>query len=305
YLGMAGFGSPKVVRERLAAADTMLVVGCRLNEITSFDWTIPAAGTRWAHVDVEPTRPDPSLRPADLSIRADARLFLRAAVARLEARGVLDKEATDRRTERNEADRSAWEAATVVDAHPWNGPGVHPGRVVTTLRSLLPDDAIVTTDAGGFGSWAARGFRFRRPGTFLGPTSGAMGYGLPAAIAAGLIHRDRVVVALVGDGGMGMTLAEVETAVRMGLRTIVLVFDNQRFGMIRTYQDRRDGGSTVGTELGPVDFGAAARALGARGISVPDDAAFQPALRQALVADKPTILHLTVDPRWENVDSRP
>ncbi|HJW23151.1 MAG TPA: thiamine pyrophosphate-dependent enzyme, partial [Candidatus Limnocylindrales bacterium] len=179
------------------------------------------------------------------------------------------------------------------------------GRVISTLRRLLPDDGIVTTDAGSFGTWAARGFRFRRPGTFLGSTSGAMGYGLPAAIAAGLVHRDRAVVALVGDGGMGMTLGEVETAVRMGLRTIVLVFDNQRFGMIRTYQDRREGATTAGTDLGPVDFAAAARSLGARGVAVSDDAAFEPALRQALASDRPIVIHLTVDRRWENVDSRP
>jgi len=305
YLGMAGYGSPATVRERLATADAMLVIGCRLNEITSFDWTVPAPGTRWAHVDVDPVRPSADLAPAALVVRADARLFLRAAVARLESRGVLDAAGADQRSAGNAEDRAAWEAATIVDRHPWTGPGVHPGRVVTSLRRLLPDDAIVTTDAGSFGGWAARGFRFRRPGTFLGPTSGAMGYGLPAAIAAGLVHRDRAVVALVGDGGMGMTLAELETAVRMSLRTIVLVFDNQRFGMIRAYQDRREGGSTVGTDLGPVDFAAAARALGARAATVPEDGAFEPALRQALVADRPTVLHLTVDPRWENVDSQP
>src|SRR5204862_8036152 len=129
----------------------------------------------------------------------------------------------------NREDRAAWEEASVVDATPWEGPGVHPGRTIATLRRVLADDAIVTTDAGSFGSWAARGFRFRRPGTFLGPTSGAMGYGLPAAIAAGLVHRDRTVVALVGDGDMGMTLAELETAVRTGLQTLLPVFDNQRF----------------------------------------------------------------------------
>jgi acetolactate synthase-1/2/3 large subunit len=132
-----------------------------------------------------------------------------------------------------------------------------------------------------------------------------MGYGLPAAIAAGLVHRDRAVVALVGDGGLGMTLAEIETAVRMGLRTIILVFDNQAYGMIRTYQDRRPGGSAVATDLGPIDFAAAARSMGARGVRVEDDAAFEPALRQALVADKPSLLHLVVDRRWEGADSTP
>lgn len=305
YLGMTGYGSPPTVRERLAAADAMLVIGSRLGEITSFGWTVPAAGTRWAHVDIAPAAPPAGVLPATITITSDARMFLRGAVALLESRGVLDKASTDARVERNEVDRTAWEAATVVDAHPWTGPGVHPGRVITSLRSLLPDDGIVTTDAGSFGGWAARGFRFRRPGTFLGPTSGAMGYGLPAAIAAGLVHRDRAVVALVGDGGLGMTLAEIETAVRCGLRTVVLVFDNQRYGMIRTYQDRRPGESAPATDLGPIDWAGAARALGARGTRVEDDAAFEPALRQALVSDRPTVLHLVVDRRWEGVDSAP
>jgi len=305
YLGMTGYGAPPTVRERLASADALLVVGCRLGEVTTFGWTIPAAGTRWAHVDIAPATPAPGTPEPAFTVTADARLFLRAAVQRLESRGVLDAASADARSERNAADRAAWEAATVVDTHPWSGPGVHPGKVITTLRHLLPDDAILTTDAGSFGSWAARGFRFRRPGTFLGPTSGAMGYGLPAAIAAGLVHRDRAVVALVGDGGLGMTLAEIETAVRCGLRTVIVVFDNQRYGMIRSYQDRRTGGAAVATDLGPIEFAAAARALGARGVHVADDAAFEPALRQALVADRPSLLHLVVDRRWEGVDSTP
>jgi acetolactate synthase I/II/III large subunit len=304
YLGMTGYGSPSTVRARLQEADAMLVIGSRLGEITTFGWSIPAPGTRWAYVDIAPASLPAVLPAPELTVTSDARLFLRAAVAWLESRAVLDAESTDARAARNAEDRAAWEAATIVDGHAWSGPGVHPGKVITTLRQLLPDDAIVTTDAGSFGTWAARGFRFRRPGTFLGSTSGAMGYGLPAAIAAGLVHRDRAVVALVGDGGLGMTLAEIETAVRHGLRTVVLTFDNQRYGMIRSYQDRRSG-AAVATDLGPIDFAAAARALGARGIRVEDDAAFEPALRQALVADRPTVIHLVVDRRWEGVDSTP
>jgi len=316
YLGMTGYGAPSTVRERLASADAMLVIGCRLNEIASFGWAIPALATRWAHVDLDarPVReprsggdaaatPDDGPARPDISVTADARLFLRAAISRLETRGVLDAAIADRRAAANATDRAAWEAASVVDGEAWAGPGIHPGRVIATLRRVLPDDAILTTDAGNFAGWAARGFRFRRPGTFLGSTSGAMGYGLPAAIAAGFVHRDRATVALVGDGGMGTSLAEVETAVRNGLRTIVLVFDNERYGMIRTWQDRRDGGSDVGTDLGPIDFAAAARALGARGARVEDDAAFEPALRQALVSDRPTVIQLVMDRRWQGVDS--
>lgn len=302
YLGMAGLAAPATVRARLETADAMLVIGCRLNEPTSFGWTVPAASTRWAHVDLAPVRPSPDLRPADIVVTTDARSFVRSAVARLETKGVLDAALVARRDGHNGPDRAAWEAASVVDASPWSGPGVHPGRTIATLRRVLPDDAIVTTDAGSFGGWAARGFRFRRPGTFLGPTSGAMGYGFPAAIAAALVHRDRPVVALVGDGGMGMTLGEIETAVREGARVIALVFDNEQYGMIRGYQDRRDGGRPVGTDLGPIDFAAIARACGARGVRVDTDDAFEPALRQAMAEERPTLIQLSLDRRWLSVD---
>ncbi|MBA2757281.1 MAG: hypothetical protein H0U37_07540, partial [Chloroflexi bacterium] len=156
-----------------------------------------------------------------------------------------------------------------------------------------------------FAGWAARGFRFRRPGTFLGPTSGAMGYALPAATAAALVHHDRPVVALVGDGGMAMTMAELETAVREKARIIVLVFDNERYGTIRMWQERRKTGVGVATELGPIDFAAVARAMGARGVRVDRDADFEGALRQAMAEDRPTVIQLALDRRWVSVDSVP
>lgn len=304
YLGMAGLGAPAVVRERLESADAILVLGSRLNEATSYDYSVPAAGQRWIHVDIEPGRPA-DLPTAARTITADARTFLKAANEVLTTRGVLDAGLVTARDGHNATDRTAWEAATVVDATPWDGPGIHPGRVITTLREILPDDAIVTTDAGNFAGWAGRGFRFRRPGTFLGSTSGAMGYGLPSAIAAALVHRDRAVVALTGDGGLAMTLSELETAVREHARVIVLVFDNQRYGTIRMWQDKRGTGQGVATELGPVDFAAAARAFGANGEHVTTDLEFEPALRRALTADGPTVIQLTLDQAWVSVDRPP
>jgi acetolactate synthase-1/2/3 large subunit len=303
YLGMAGLGAARSVRERLAAADAMLVIGCRLSEPTSYDDAIPAATTRWAHVDLEPVRAE-GLRAADLAVAADARAFLRAANERLLGKAVLDAEFVRRRQAHNQDDRAAWGAATIVDAdaEAWTGPGVHPGRVIATLRRVLPDEAIVTTDAGNFAGWAGRGFRFRKPGTFLGPTSGAMGYGVPAAIAAALVHRDRAVVALVGDGGMAMTMAEIETATREGARIIVLVFDNERFGTIRMWQEDRGTGEGVATELGAVDFAAIGRAMGARGVRVEHDADVEPAIRQALVEERSTVIQLALDRAWVSVD---
>jgi acetolactate synthase-1/2/3 large subunit len=303
YLGMAGYGSPAVVRERLERADAILVLGCRLSEITSFGYTIPRSDQRWVHVDIEPLGDRAGLPPASLSVRSDARTFLRAAVTRLQG-AVLDAAGVDARRIANAADRTAWEEATAVDGSTWSGPGVNPGQAIATLRRILPDDAIVATDAGNFGLWLARHFRFRRPGTFLGPTSGAMGYGLPAAIAAALVHRDRTVVAVAGDGGFAMTMAELETAVREKARVIAIVFDNERYGTIRMHQDRRNGGAgePIATDLGPVDFAAIARACGARGARVDDDAGFEPALRQALAADRPTVIQLSLDRRWVSPD---
>ncbi len=301
YLGMAGLGAPESVRQRLADADALLVIGSRLNEATTYGYTLPTAGMRWAHVDLVPSRSG-DLPSANLAVTSDARSFLRAANERLLSGAVLDAERVAARDANNASDRATWEADTVVDDTPWDGPGVHPGRTVATLRRVLPDEAIVTTDAGNFAGWAGRGFRFRRPGTFLGPTSGAMGYGLPAAIAAALVHRDRPVVALVGDGGLAMTMAELETAVRESARVVVIVFDNERYGTIRMAQDRRGSGEGIATELGPVDFTAIARAVGARGARVERDDAFEPALRAALAADRPTVIQLVLDRRWVSVD---
>jgi acetolactate synthase I/II/III large subunit len=304
FLGMTGFGAPSTVRDRLDAADALLVIGSRLNEPTTFDYAVPRAGLPWIHVDIAPSA-SAAAHPAERVVVADAKAFLKAANERLIGRAVLDAGLVATRQANNLEDRAAWEVASVVDGQPWDGPGVHPGRVITTLRTVLPDDAIVTTDAGNFASWAGRGFRSRRPGTFLGPTSGAMGYGLPAAIAAALVHRDRPVVALVGDGGLGMTVAELETAVRVGTRVVIVVFDNQRYGTIRMWQERRGTGIGVATELGPVDFAAIARACGAAGTRVETDAAFEPALRSALASDRTTVIQLSLDRAWLSIDDTP
>jgi acetolactate synthase-1/2/3 large subunit len=304
YLGMAGLGAASTVRQRLDAADALVVIGSRLNEATSYGYAMPRAGLRWAHVDLEPGRAN-GLPAPEIAVAADAKAFLRAANERLVGRTVLDAALVATRQANNATDRAAWEAASIVDADPWDGPGVHPGRTVATMRRVLPDDAILTTDAGNFAAWAGRGFRFRRPGTFLGSTSGAMGYGLPAAIAAALVHRDRAVVALVGDGGLAMTMAELETTVRAGLRIVVVAFDNERYGTIRMWQDQRGTGIGIATELGPVDFAAVARACGARGVRVDRDADFEPALRAALAAERSTVIQVALDRRWVSVDQPP
>jgi acetolactate synthase-1/2/3 large subunit len=302
FLGHAGYGAARTVLPRLLEADALLVIGCRLSETVTYDYRVPTTETRWAHVDLEPRQVHAGLSTPDIPLEADAGAFLRAALATL-GRGP-DRMADPDRRAANAWDRAAFENASVVDGEPWDGPGVHPGRVITTLRRVLPPEGILTTDAGNFGLWAGRGFRFLRPGTFLGPTSGAMGYGLPAAIAASLARPSVPVVGLAGDGGFAMSMSELETAVRERTSPVMLVFDNRRYGTIGMHQ-HRGGRAAIATDLGPIDFAAVAEASGALGLRVDRDDSFEPALRLALGSDRPAVIHLEVDPRWVSPDDTP
>ena len=285
YLGMTGYFAAPTVRRRLEDADAILVIGSRLNEIASYHHAIPAAGTPWAHVDVEPLVSRPGLAAPTIALAADARTFLREA-RRVLGGGVLDAAGLERRRAAMAADRAAYEDARRVDEEAWDGPGVHPGRIVATLNRVLSPDTIITTDAGNFGGWAARGLILRRPGTFIGTTAGAMGFAIPAAVAASLAGPGRPVVALAGDGGAGMTIAELETAVRCGVHPVVLVFDNERYGTIHDHQVQQ-GFAPVATDLGPVDWVRVAEGFGALGSRIERDDDFEPALRAALAATPP------------------
>ncbi len=296
YLGVTGYGAPAVVRERLAAADALLVIGCRLNEVASFDYAIPAPTTRWAHVDLEPRTAHAGLRAPDYPLVADARSFLELAL------GVAGDVPRTRASVAD--DRAAYLAATTIPTREWNGAGVDPAYVVSVLQSTLDSDAILTTDAGNFGLWPARYFKFGRGQILLGPTSGAMGYGLPAAVAAALAQPERQVVALCGDGGLAMTMNELETAVRTGAKPVVIVFDNEKYGTIAMHQANEQR-PEVATGLGPIDFAAIARACGAHGVHVSSNQEFEPALRAALAADRATVLHLVLDPGWISPDRPP
>ncbi|MBI4942938.1 MAG: thiamine pyrophosphate-binding protein, partial [Actinobacteria bacterium] len=175
------------------------------------------------------------------------------------------------------------------------GGGVHPVEVVAALERHLPADAVVTNDAGNFSVFAHRYRRFTRPRTQLGPVSGAMGYGLPAAIGASLAAPGRPVVALAGDGGFLMTAVELETAVRVGAPVLCVVFVNGSYGTIAMHQARRFG-RTAATDIGPVDVATLARSLGADGVTVTDPADLDDVLAAAARFDAPRVVAVRTDP---------
>lgn len=288
YAGHLGLGpNPRLV-ERIRASDLVLVVGSRLGETTSQGFTLfdlPRPRQRLVHVHNDPEELGRFYQP-DLAILAGLNAFAAAARALPAPR----YRSWSAETVEAHAEELAWRAPTRI-------PGaVQLGEVVAWLRERLPPEAILTNGAGNYAIWANRHFGYRGLGTQLAPTSGSMGYGLPAAIAAKLRHPERPVLCFAGDGCFLMTGQELATAVQYGCRLVVLVVNNGMYGTIRMHQERQYPTRVIGTELRNPDFAALARAYGAFGARVERTSEFAPALEAALAADGPALIELVVDP---------
>ena len=158
------------------------------------------------------------------------------------------------RHDHNQADRQRFEDATAIPEPPLTGTGVPYAHVMRVLSYMLTPETIIASDAGNFYGWLARYYRFRRVRTYLGPASGAMGFGLPSAIGAKIARPGTPVVSLSGDGGFAMTMSELETAARYGADVVAIVLDNARQGTIRMHQEAQFPGRVIATELGITDL---------------------------------------------------
>jgi acetolactate synthase-1/2/3 large subunit len=182
-----------------------------------------------------------------------------------------------------------------LEPTPMPGP-INLGEIVAYLRERLPAESIITNGAGNYTAWVHRFYEFSIPRTQLAPISGAMGYGLPAAIAAKVVHPERIVVSFAGDGCFLMNGQELATAVHYGLNVVFIVVNNNMYGTIRMHQERHYPGHVHGTSLTSPDFAAYARAFGAYGEVVERTEDFGDAFERALRADRPALLELRIDP---------
>ncbi|MGH6962106.1 MAG: thiamine pyrophosphate-dependent enzyme, partial [Dongiaceae bacterium] len=288
YAGDVAIGINPKLAERVKTCDLLLVVGARLGEMTTSGYSlvgIPVPQQRLVHV--HPGAEELGrVYQAALPINAGMPQF--AAAARAIA----------------PVDSSAWRdwaRAARADylenlKHPQIPGPLQMGEIMAWLRRRLPADAIITNGAGNYTTWAHRFYQYRAFRTQLAPTSGAMGYGVPAAVAAKAVHPDRIVVSFNGDGCFLMNGQELATAVQYGLAVIFLVINNGMYGTIRMHQEREYPGRTVATDLVNPDFAALARAYGAMGETVTTTAEFAPAFERALAAGKPALLELKLDP---------
>lgn len=288
YAGDVGLGINPALKQRLAESDLLLLVGARFSENPSQGFTlldIPKPRQRLVHVHPGPEELGRIYLP-DLAINATPGTFFEAAAA-LEPAPAWDGSSA---AEAHAAYR-AW-----TDAPPAGAGALTLSHVVAVLRERLPPEAILANGAGNYATWLHRFYRYRW-GTQLAPTSGSMGYGLPAAVAAACRHRDRPVVCLAGDGCFQMTASEFGVACQHGLDLLVLVCDNGMYGTIRMHQERAYPGRVVATAMANPDFAAWARSYGALGITVTRDEEVAEALEQGLAAAGPALLHLRLDPR--------
>jgi acetolactate synthase-1/2/3 large subunit len=290
YAGDLGLGVNPAILARVDEADLVLLVGGRLSEVPSQGYgllDIPNPRQALVHVHPDPDELGRVYRPR-LAINAAPTAFT-AALEGVQPPGELPWAGA---ADAAHASYLAWSDPTRIST-----PGaLQMGPVMAHLRDVLPADAILCNGAGNFATWVHRFWPFRRYASQLAPTSGSMGYGVPAGIGAKRLHPDREVVILSGDGDFLMNGQEFATAVQYDLPVIVILLDNGMYGTIRMHQERAYPGRVSATALRNPDFAAYARAFGGHGERVERTEDFAPALERARASGRPAILHCLIDP---------
>ena len=288
YVGDVGIGIDPKLAARIKAADLVLTVGPRLGEMTTSGYTlfdIPRPQRSLVHVHAGAD---------ELGRVYQAELLINAGMAEFASSAAALPAVDGQR-------RRGWLAEARADYIANITPGTMPGdldmgAVMVWLREHLPRDAILTTGAGNYTAWVHRFYQYGSFRTQIGPTSGAMGYGVPSAIAAKLVFPEKTVVSFSGDGCFLMNGQELATAVQYRLPIIFLVVNNGMYGTIRMHQEREFPGRVLGTDLINPDFAALARAYGATGEIVARTELFAPAFERARAANGPALLELRIDP---------
>jgi len=282
YIGNLGYGPNPALVKRIKAADLLLIAGPRMGEATTDGYTLIAPthpGQTLIHVHPDPEELN-RVYAADLAICAGMTAFAESAAAMTPS---------PREQTHHAAARAEFEAWRQVQP---TGETLDIGLMVEAMRERLPADSIICNGAGNFSGWWHRHWHYSGPVCQLAPTAGAMGYGLPAAVAAKLRHPDRQVVALAGDGCFLMNGQELATAMRHKARLLIVVVNNASYGTIRMHQEREYPSRVSGTQLHNPDFAALARAYGAIGIRVETSGEIGPALDKALAANRTALIEM-------------
>ncbi len=310
YVGDVGIGVNPALAARVRDADVLLAIGPRLGEMTTSGYTLlraPLPDRRLVHVHagieelgsvyqaelmIASGMPEIAAALRDMSVESSAWSGT-AAQARAEYEAWQREPAIYSRADDSRPAQERSEARSDPELNLW--------RVVQALRKLLPADAILCNGAGNFATWANRFWPYAGLRTLLSTTSGTMGYGVPAAVAAAIVQPHRTVVCFAGDGDLLMNGQELATAAQYDAGLVVIVFDNAMYGTIRMHQEREYPARVHGTALVNPDFAKYGEAFGGFGVRVQTNEQFEPAMRAALAHARehrrPAVVTLQVDPQ--------
>lgn len=298
YAGHLSLGPPQYLSNRVRSADLLIAVGTRLGDISTGGYSVlvpPRIPQRLVHVHADPNELS-RVYEADLPINAGPSIFAEALSALTPINDPPWRSWTEEA--RREFDR-------FTTIPPGRTPsGVNLAVVVSQLAERLPRDAMIANGAGNYTIWVHRFFRYKQFRTQLAPTSGAMGFGFPAAVAAKLRYPERISVCFAGDGCFLMYPQELATALQYHAAIIVLVVNNGMYGTIRMHQERRFPGRVSGTDLATPDFVALAKSFGAYAEKIEATDEFAAAFERAVESRRPALLELCVDRNQITPDRR-
>ena len=289
YVGDVGIGINPALLKRIKLADCVLVLNARLGEMTTGGYSmfdIPKPKQCLIHIHPDPNELGSVYQP-DIGLVCNSAEFIKKAVNN-------SKEHQNKSPTKERANYQAWQK-------PLTTPGnVKMEVVIKKLSNILPEETIITNGAGNYNGWLHRYFTYKGWRTQVGSTSGSMGYGLPAAVAAKLIHHDKEVICLSGDGCFQMTMQEFGTACQYGLNIIIIISNNSVYGTIKMHQEKAFPGRPSGTSMVNPNFAELAKSYGGHGEVVLSTDQFSGALERARNSNKPAILDLRTDPKAIN-----
>ncbi|HZW68031.1 MAG TPA: thiamine pyrophosphate-dependent enzyme [Pseudogracilibacillus sp.] len=288
YIGTLGIGARESLLEYIYNSDLVLALGTKFSQMTTADYTLLNKESKLIHVDISPDvigRVYNSSTP----VVADVNAFLESLLSVVNA-----EEQADRAELVKSVNKDYVEFSTINESE--QAEFAEMKSILNYIQKELPTDTIITSDAGNFFSWISRYYRFIEEGMYLGPTSGAMGYGMPSAIGAKLAHPDRHVFSFSGDGGYMMTLQEFETAVRYNVPIIAVVVNNNLYGTIHAHQERKFPNRSIAIDLTNPDFTELAKNFGGHGEKVTNNDDIAGAIQRAIEAKGPALIEVITNP---------
>lgn len=289
YAGWLGLGADPRLLDAVRTSDVIVALGTRLSQVTTQDYSLIDENAKLIQVDICESVIHKSYE-VDIGIVSDVKGFLQTMLEQLEENSDENRKAIVNQSNDIYIDHST--PSSSKD----NTNYAEMNSVMKDVVAMVPENSIITSDAGNFYGWLARYFRFTDTKRYIGPTSGAMGYGLPAALGAKLAQPDHTVISFSGDGGFTMTMTELETAMRENIRVIAIVVNNNMYGTIRAHQERHFPARKIGTQLTNPSFSEIAKQYGCKGATVTRNEDFSSVFHEAIHSDTTYVIEIQTDP---------